>query len=627
MAESVTPFNTYKPKFLSHSYGVAIKALPVAAVAVAAAVIGWRTSGSLAAPDWLPLAILVALIAATAALARVLRRPPPALVTGAAALLGLAAWTAASIAWAPSAAGARDEALLVALYALVLLVPGLTLAGEAERRCGSAAVAATLGVLGVVSALDVAFAGDPGRLFFFGRLDLPVSYVNAASALFAVGVWPALALATNRAGTMLGRAAATGTAGLFLALGVAAQSKGTILGLAASALAVFAFSPLRLRLLPPLLLAAFPAAAVAVQLTAPYRSPSTAADHRVGVFALVAGAAAFALGALYTVADRRIELDDVRRRAVGRALLALVALALAFGVVAFVVAVPSPGSWLSGKWAAFKHPATGGTSSHLTSLGSNRYDFWRVALDETRRHPVRGIGGRGFYSAYLQHRRSPETPLRAHSLYLDTLSEEGVPGLLLLLVGLGAPLAFLARRLRSPSVVGAFGAAVYFLAHAAVDWIWTIPVVGVVALLLFGIGAAGDEDLPVRRRTSFLAAGTALLLGVFAFAPPWLAYRYVTQAYKTANPSGDLATARSLDPFSLEPDWAEWRLASTPAGRIVALERARALEPDSVAVLYQLGLAYERVGRTRDARTALQRASALDPLDRAVRAAARNAGH
>ena len=54
------------------------------------------------------------------------------------------------------------------------------------------------------------------------------------------------------------------------------------------------------------------------------------------------------------------------------------------------------------------------TSTHLLTLGSNRYDFWRVAIHQFREHPVGGIGARGFRVAYLGARRSPETPARAH---------------------------------------------------------------------------------------------------------------------------------------------------------------------------------------------------------------------
>jgi O-antigen ligase len=604
----------------------AVRPLPPLGLAAATAVVAWREQGSLAASDWLPLAVLAALVAATVALAGVAVRPSRAVLLAGGSLVLLAGWTAASTAWSPSPSGARDEALLVGLYALCLLLGPLVLPGVREQRRTVAGLTGVLAVLGALAALKLALAADPAVLLFGGRLDFPVSYVNACAARFVLGFWPAVATAARRDAHGALRAGAAGAAALFLALGIAAQSKGAVLGLAVSALLVFALSPLRLRLLVPVLLAAAPAAAAAAPLTAPYRSGATVAAHRAGWAALAVAVAGVVLGAAYAAVDARLELGEARRRRLGRTTLALTLGAVAAALAAFVLSVSSPRAWVAHEWRAFKHPNSGQVgSSHLSALGSNRYDFWRVALDEARTHPLRGIGGRGFYSAYLEHRRSPETPLRAHSLYLDTLAEEGIPGLLLLLLGLGAPLVLLARRLRSPVAVAAFGAGTYFAAHAAVDWIWTVPVVGVFALLLLG-SACGEEDAPrLRRPTSVGVAVASIAAAAFAFAPPWLAARYVAAAYHSASPSADLARARALDPLSLDPYWAEWRLARTPAAQIRALVRAHALEPSSVAVLYNLALTYERAGRRSAAVAALRQAARLDPRDPIVRSALRSA--
>ncbi len=622
-----TGYNSYQDDLIAPRSVVAIRTLPVVGAAAAAAVFAWRTGGSIAAPDWLPLAVLLALLLATIAAAGAAQRPGRPLVFGAVALTGLAAWTAISIAWAPSPAGARDEALLVLLYAVTLVIGGLSGTGERQRLAAMACVVAVLGALGVASAADLLAARDPLGQYFGGRLDFPVSYVNACSALFVLGLWPAIALAARKGAPLAGRAAATAAGSLFLALAIAAQSKGTILGLAVSTVLVLAGAPSRLRLLLVLVLAAAPAVAAAAPLTDPYRSASTAAAHGVGAYALGVAALGGLLGLIYAAADARLTVGDRARRTIGRSLLVLLAAAIAAGAVAFATTTPSPGAWLSGKWAAFKHPDVAGGTTHLTSLGSNRYDFWRVALDTAARHPVAGVGGRGFYSSYLEHRRSGETPLRAHSLYLDTLAEEGVVGLALLVLAIGAPLLLAARRLRHPSAVGAFGATTYFFSHAAVDWIWTVPVVGIPALLLLGIGASGDDPRPARRSAALGGSALAACVAVFAFAPPWIAYRYVTSAYRGGDVSSDLSRARALDPLSLDPDWAEWRLAHTPAARVAALERARAQEPDSVAVLFQLGLAYEAARRNADARAALRRAHLLDPRDRAIRTAVARIDH
>src|SRR5439155_2016395 len=104
------------------------------------------------------------------------------------------------------------------------------------------------------------------------------------------------------------------------------------------------------------------------------------------------------------------------------------------GIASFLATVDRPGHFFTKQWRSFKHlPRKDTASSHFFSLGSNRYDFWRVALDEFRDHPVAGIGARGFYNAYLVEGRSSETPQRAHSLELDVLSETGIVGFVLLL--------------------------------------------------------------------------------------------------------------------------------------------------------------------------------------------------
>ena len=47
-------------------------------------------------------------------------------------------------------------------------------------------------------------------LLFGGRLNFPVSYVNACSALFVIGFWPAVVIAAQRQALLATRAAATG---------------------------------------------------------------------------------------------------------------------------------------------------------------------------------------------------------------------------------------------------------------------------------------------------------------------------------------------------------------------------------------------------------------------------------
>jgi hypothetical protein len=600
------------------------RALPLLALILALSAEMWQKQGSIFAPDWLPLGILSALLIATVVASGAAVRPHRLVLFGGVALLLLAGWTAASMAWSTSAAGARDEALLTGLYLTVLLGPVLILVGPRDRRNALALVVGMLAAVGGATALKLALAADPSSMLFDGRLNFPVSYVNACSALFALGLWPAAVIGSQRDLRPSARAAAIGAVSLFLALAITAQSKGTVLGLSVSAVLVFAFAPGRLRLLATVVVAAIPAAAAIILLTAPYRSPEFSAAHHAGWTVLAVAVAGSVLGLVLAAADRRVEIGPDRRRALGRAVLVLVAAGCAGGVIAFFASVPAPAAWASKTWTSFKHPPSfAAGSTHLTSLGSNRYDFWRVALDEAAAHPLRGMGGRGFYSAYLAHRHSQETPLRAHSLYLDVLSELGIPGLLLLVAGLGAPLLLLTRRLSQPGALAAFGASTYFLTHAAVDWIWTVPMVGIPAFLLLGIGCAGDRARTLSRPAALGVAAAAVAAAVLAFAPPWLAHRYVLAAHSTSTPAVDLSRARRLDPLSLEPYWEAWNLATTDEQRAKALEGARRVQPQSVAVLFQLALVYRRLGRRADAARSLIRAHVLDPREAAIRKALR----
>jgi hypothetical protein len=148
--------------------------------------------------------------------------------------------------------------------------------------------------------------------------------------------------------------------------------------------------------------------------------------------------------------------------------------------------------------------------------------MWGVAWTTFAHHPVIGNGAGTYGRLWLMKRRDPITVEDAHSLYLETLSELGIVGLVLLTTVIVAPiLAF--RRLRSapyvPAVVSVY---IGLLVHAAIDWDWEMPVV-TVAMLTCGatmVAAARRELTPLRRGVrigavagaSILVAGAAVLL-------------------------------------------------------------------------------------------------------------------
>jgi O-antigen ligase len=386
--------------------------------------------------------------------------------------------------------------------------------------------------------------------------------------------------------------------------------------------------------------AIFPAAFVAgayEPLTRPFRERGGAdfagAVRTASWAALAVAGLAGAVGFAYARADRRITLPPQTQRAFALGLAAAIAAVLVAVPVTFLVAVDRPGHALQEKWRSFKTlPKHEAGSSHLTSLGSNRYDFWRVEVHDTRRHPVAGIGARGFASSYLQHGRSAETPARGHSLLLDALSETGVVGFVLLVGGLGLPLVGAARRgPQSGLLAGLAAAGAYGVAHLSVDWIWTFPAVGVTFFLLLGIANAGGEE----RRESLLPTRVAIplgiavvLLAVGAYGPPWVSARLTSAAARNPTDSAnDLRWARRLDPLSVAPLTVEASLAGSPRAALSPLRKAVAKQPRDASLHYRLGRTLLESGRRHEARIELLAARRLDPRDpiitRALRAAER----
>jgi O-antigen ligase len=96
---------------------------------------------------------------------------------------------------------------------------------------------------------------------------------------------------------------------------------------------------------------------------------------------------------------------------------------------------------------------------------------------------------------WLQKRKFSEAVLDAHSLYLETAAELGLPGLAAL-AALFAGLALAARRaLRRDAALaaGLIAGVVAWAGQSAVDWLWEMPAVTLIALVLAGALVAAAE--------------------------------------------------------------------------------------------------------------------------------------
>ena len=290
-------------------------------------------------------------------------------------------------------------------------------------------------------------------------------------------------------------------------------------------------------------------------------------------------------------------------------------LRLAVGVFQVVEHVDDPSEFVSEKWESFKQlPSTETGSSHLLSLGSNRYDFWRVSLAGFADHPVAGVGGRGFGAVYLQDARSTETPVRAHSLPLDVLLESGVVGFALLAAFFVLLAAGIWKRRGTLTGTAALGTLAYFSVHAA---------------------GRLDLDVPGRRDPGVPRARDRARAGRRPAAPaPGRAGRRLRGARRrvaavrtaVAQRPDHGARARGQRPHRptssgrggsirsrSSPCSRRRQLADDPAQAVVPLERAATKEPRNVTVRYLLGLAYLEAGRPREARAELLAARRLYP--------------
>jgi O-Antigen ligase len=601
---------------MSNKVETAARVLPTAALSAAAWALAWLTTGSIDSADWLPYAALAGLLLLVLLFTGAAARPRRLELWALGALAALAGWEALSLSWSAVPSLARDEALLTLFYAFALLAPLLTLRGEADRLLAVGAVAAEAALLAVAAGLELRFGGNQADHFYAGRLSFPISYPNAQAAVFLIGFWPAIVCAAHRRAPVLLRALALGGAAAIAAGWLTAQSKGGVLAIAVSAVVLFAVSPLRLRLLPPALMAAGLTAAAYRPLTAPFRAAgegALVADVRnTGATILVLAAIALVAGALYAFADRRLELGPRAMRLAGVAAALLAAVVVVAGVTIVLSRVD-----LGAEWRAFKNAPTNSASSHLLQLGSYRYDIWRVALKEFEHHPLAGIGSRGFGAAYLEHRSSPDTPVRAHSFELDALSELGIIGFALLaaaLVPLLVPVVSGTRAL-DPAATAALGGAAYWLAHGSVDWLWTVPACGLPFFLLLGIAGSRGARAPLPRRATVAAAAVVAAVVVALFVPPWLSARLTVR--------GQIAWAKRLDPLAVEPYVAASARAPTPRAAIPPLLDAVRKEPRVVELRFALAQAYERAGKVRAARRELLQAKRLDPreprIDEALR--------
>ena len=569
---------------------------------------------------WVPIGLAITLVCAIALVVRPIRPGLPATLSVAGAF-GLGIWSLISSAWAESIGSAVVGANRWLVYGALLTLLIVLLA---HPRLAAALLAAVMVGICVVAASVLArmLGGDPASLFLNARLNSPLGYINGEGCLFAMALWPCLAVAESGRALVAGPAAAIAT--VMACLAMLSQSRGTALAVAGAILLVIALAPGRTRRAYCMLVIGGAVALAAPDVLHVYghaAGGSVAADD-VHAAARATLLAAFLAGCTWALLSRLASRagSAPRLRTAWSWLLAVPVL------VALVLAIASAdriGRDVERQWHAFTHLAEPGESatpgstsarSRLLSGAGNRYDYWRIAWGLWHTHPLAGVGAGNYPRPYYERRATTEDVEQPHSLELQALSELGLVGaglLACLLTGV----FWGAVRMRRPAqrselsralLVGALGMFTAWLVQASVDWMALLPGLTAIALaagaiLVWPRGAPAPAQEPARsarQPARALAGRPALAAGAFALVVTLI----VAGASLSRQGLADLYRAR-----------AEHELARNPLASLVDVGHSLEIDASSVQAYYVKAAALARFNQGRAAESTLLAALEREP--------------
>jgi O-antigen ligase len=547
-------------------------------------------------------------------------------------VVGLAAWTWLSLFWTDNAVqttleGFRMLAYLGVAAALLLVV---------KRETTPALLRGVLAAITLVATYGLATRLFPDRLGAYDpiatyRLSEPVGYWNGLGVFAAIGVLLALGtVARDR--SVVARCLAGASFTLLAATLYFTFSRGGWIALGVGFLAAFALDPRRLQLVVAAIAVGIPAG-IAVWIGSTSEaltvqdsplSDAVRQGEEVALFVLLlAVASAGAAGCLWAAERRVVPGRGLRLAFAGALVVVLVA-----GLIGAFARFGGPVAIVEDAYDSFSGPppsASGNLQERLFSFsGSYRTELWDEAWADYRANPVLGSGPGTYVQYWNLHRPIPHIVRDAHNLYLEMLAELGSLVLALLLVALGAPLVAALGARREPLAVGAFGAYVAYLAHAAVDWDWELLGVTVPALAC-GVALLAlrpEHSAPVVPGPRLRIAGAAVAIALAVPAFVGLVGSSALAASEVAAQASPPDYAKAEDEARKARGWARWssepwqRLGEAqlgrgePAAARESFRRAIAEEPADWFLWFRLAEASSGAQRER----ALAEASRLNPL-------------
>jgi len=580
---------------------------------------------------WIGLAAIC--LAAAAGAAALFGLPRPALsreaLVALGSLLALVAWSGISVVW--SIEPDRSWAYLNrGLVYFALLAFGLWLGPWLREWAFLLAGVLALPLGWALLGKAIPALGASGRI---GRLSSPIGYWNALGLLFAMALPLALWLAARREHPHWLRSA--GVVYLYaLIVGLLmTYSRGGVLAAGVSAALWIALGSPRIESAAALLLGGGAGLGVAVwAFTRPGLSsdnqPDSVRVHDGAWFAVVFVLGAIAVAALAylgSLSEERRPLTDARRRAVERLALGVLVAVVAVGVVALVVEA-KPEGWFRDFTAQPTNAALQGGPEHLVNASSSsRWLWWKEAWRAWEKQPWRGTGAGTFELTHRLLRTNTIVVTEPHNVPLQFLTETGLVGFVLVLLGVGAAAVGVVKRLRparDPAVVALAVLCVAYVLHTLVDFDWDFVAVSAPFLLTLGalLGGPAVRDEP-RVVWSPLPVAVAAALAL-SLLTPWFAQRD-TDSAQAAIFDGrplvalrDARNARSLNPLALDPLLAEAaaleQLGDVQGARSVYIDAVE-LQPLNWRGWFELGRFEEGQQDWPRALPALRRAVDLDP--------------
>lgn len=539
------------------------------------------------------------------------RLPPAAALVAGTALTALAALAALSALWTPSTERALDDACRTLLYAGVFVLVVLSASrGRRERWLDGLAIAIVAVVaVALISRFFPSVFGSKAVLRLSSgapvwRLSFPIGYWNGLAIFSAPGI-PLLLRAALAARHPLLRGLALVPLPAFAALIYLTSSRGGALAALAGIFVFFAVVPRRAATVVVLVVAGL-AAAVAVAVVhdrpdivnGPFTTaPARDQGHEAALWIAVVCCAGGLVYAGLAAAGSRLRLRAGRK--IETALLAA-------GIVVVVVAAAAVHPVR--RFDAFRrlpsiHAGRSAEAHLLSTSGSGRWQLWRSAVDEFRTRPLLGRGAGSYEAWQTQHGTLGQFAQDAHSMYLQTLGELGLVGCVLLLSFLGAGFAAGALALRGSedeerlTITALLAALAAFSVGLAFDWMWQLPAVAVVGVVLLALLCSGTEPRTApaasaswQLRVAGAALGLLAAAAVVALAFPFLSQREVDSSRAQAA-GGDLA------------------------GAVRDAMRARAITPWNATPYVQVALVAEQGGNYAAARSWIREATKRDPSD------------